>query len=361
MSGGVDSSVAATLLLEQGYDVAGLFMRVGAALPEPAGTDCESKPHHQGCSSPNDADDARRVAGLLGIPFDVLDFRDDFEELIGYFVDEYARGRTPNPCIICNMRMKFGKIAAYADSIGAAYIATGHYARIGQRDGRRLLMRGRDPAKDQSYVLFGLDPAVLPRVKFPVGELTKDQVRERAGRLDLPVHDKPESMEICFVPDCDYVRLVRERRPEAFVPGDVIDRTGQVVGRHTGICRYTIGQRRGLGISRPNPIYVTRLDATTHTVTIGEADALLCSALTASQAKYFIDSADAPFRAAVKIRYLHKASPAVVYPRPDGNVRVVFDEPQRAVTPGQAVVFYDDDLLIGGAWIDETESAGAAS
>ncbi len=367
MSGGVDSSVAACLLVEQGYEVMGLFMRTGVKDPERSGSaEGHESPaaqkvtsRHQGCCSASDAADARFVAGMLGIPFYALNFEREFDTLIDHFADEYARGRTPNPCIVCNDRLKFGRIVEYADAVGARYIATGHYARIAQRGGRAVLMRGRDEKKDQSYVLFGLDRAILQRVLFPVGELTKDEVRAIARRFNLPNCDKPDSVEICFAPDRDYARVVRQRRPEAFAEGDVIDGDGRVVGRHKGVPHYTVGQRRGLGIAAGIPIYVTRLDVEKNTVTVGQSDALMHSALVADRASFQVDPPDGPFRAAVKIRYLHQAAPATVEPLDGGRVRVVFDEPQRAIAPGQAVVFYDGDVVLGGAWIERVDACDA--
>jgi len=398
MSGGVDSSVAACLLQQQGYDVIGLFMRVGVdAVPESAaaadaaqakacgsgtaagdaaqakacgsGGMTESReagsrgaaqgPRRlkQGCCSATDAADARYVSGMLGVPFYALNFQDEFASIMDYFADEYVRGRTPNPCVVCNDRLKFGKLLDYADAVGAKYVATGHYARIGERASggstRPVLLRGRDADKDQSYVLFGLRREVLDRVLFPVGDLTKAEVRAVAGGLDLPVHAKPDSVEICFVPDNDYARVVRQRRPEKFVEGDVVDNDGKVLGRHKGLGHYTIGQRRGLGIAAGVPIYVTRLNVLDNQVVMGEADDLLSPALTASKVNYLVDPPAEPFRAEVKIRYLHKAAPALVTPMGGERVRVDFDAPQRAITPGQAVVFYDGDVVVGGGWIEE--------
>ena len=404
MSGGVDSSVAACLLVEQGYEVIGLFMRVGApnraagfnpreATQEECALDDAGR-SHRGCCSASDASDARFVAGKLGIPFYALDFQDGFDRIIDYFADEYVRGRTPNPCVVCNDRLKFGKLVECADAVGARYIATGHYARVGLGDDglkggdsrgltldtsqraaardrvrersakrnatsqrRRVLMRGRDSQKDQSYVLFGLRRAILDRVMFPIGGYTKAQVRELATRFGLPNRDKPDSVEICFVPDRDYARLVRERRPDAFITGDVVDSAGELLGRHKGIGHYTIGQRRGLGIAMGRPVYVTRLNVPDNTVTLGDAHDLLSSALVADDANFLIDMPDGPFPAEVKIRYLHTAAPATVYPFRNGRqVRVIFEQPVRAITPGQAVVFYDGDIVLGGAWIRQTDS-----
>ena len=369
MSGGVDSSVAACLLVEQGYDVMGLFMRVGVKegstvsddTGTAAGVVADSGTRHQGCCSASDAADARFVAGMLGIPFYALNFEEEFDDIIDYFADEYARGRTPNPCVVCNDRLKFGKLMDYADAVGAEYVATGHYARIGERGGRRTLLRGCDRHKDQSYVLFGLRRSVLDRVLFPIGELTKPQVREIAARYALPNRDKPDSVEICFVPDRNYARIVRERRPDGFVDGDVVDETGRVVGRHQGIGKYTVGQRRGLGIAAGKPIYVTGLDVLNNRVTVGDDAALLRGSLVADRANLFVDGLGESFAAQVKIRYLHTAVPAIVHKLDGGKVRVVFHDPQRAVTPGQAVVFYDGDMVLGGAWIEHAENGTSES
>ncbi|MHC4064414.1 MAG: tRNA 2-thiouridine(34) synthase MnmA [Planctomycetota bacterium] len=353
MSGGVDSSVAACLLHEQGYEVIGLFMRVGATVPEqPAAT---GQPARQGCCSASDAGDARFVAGLLGIGFYALNFKDDFERIIDYFVDEYGAGRTPNPCVVCNHDLKFGKLLDYADAVGADLIATGHYARIETRDGRRRLCKAADERKDQSYVLFGLDRAVLDRMLLPIGHLTKEQVRREAVRFGLPVCDKPDSVEICFVPDRDYARLVHQRRPEAFRPGEVVNADGAVLGRHEGLPNFTIGQRRGLGIAAGRPIYVTRLNVLDNTVTVGDRTSLLSRTFTASGLNFLVDPPPAAFRAEVKIRYHHRAAPATVQLRGEDTALVTFDEPQSAITPGQAAVFYEGDAVLGGGWIEECE------
>lgn len=359
MSGGVDSSVAACLLVEQGYEVMGFFMRVGAKEPEVAET-CSttaSPRTHQGCCSAIDAADARYVAGMLGIPFYALNFQEEFDGIINYFADEYARGRTPNPCVVCNDRLKFGKLVEYADAVGAKYIATGHYARVVDRNGRPALARSVDRQKDQSYVLFGLRRDILDRVMFPIGDMTKPQVREIAARFNLPNQNKPDSVDICFVPDRAYARIVRERRPDSFAEGDVLDSEGSVIGRHNGVPNYTIGQRRGLGIAAGKPVYVTQLNVERNTVTLGDDEELLAPGLLGSRANMLIDvdnarSDEPSFRADVKIRYLHQATPATVHLLPGGRVRITFDEPQRAVTPGQAVVFYDGDAVLGGCWID---------
>ncbi len=418
MSGGVDSSVAACLLAEQGYEVVGLFMRVGAKeVTEPRsdeatkprsdeaterrsdgetearrheGADCRlaigdgrmseggsrqdsgavSYPivessyidasrglksaarARQGCCSASDAGDARFVAGMLGVPFYSLNFEKEFDRIIDYFADEYARGRTPNPCVVCNDKLKFGRLFEYADAVGAKYVATGHYARIGRRDGRPVLMRGVDRRKDQSYVLFGLRREALERVMFPIGEMTKDEVRRIAARFGLPNCDKPDSVEICFAPDRDYARVVRERRPDAFAHGEVVDSDGSVIGRHEGIANFTIGQRRGLRIAAGKPIYVTQLDVLNNRVVMGDGEALLAEGLIAERVNLHAVETGEVFRADVKIRYLHEAVPATVSLLDDGRARVTFDDPQRAVTPGQAVVFYEGDVVRGGGWIE---------
>ncbi|MCH7812399.1 MAG: tRNA 2-thiouridine(34) synthase MnmA [Planctomycetes bacterium] len=365
MSGGVDSSVAACLLHEQGYEIVGLFMRVGITSPETAATPAPaaggdtqpaSRPH-QGCCSAVDAADARFVAGMLDVPFYALNFKEDFERIVDYFADEYARGRTPNPCVVCNHELKFGKLLDYADAVGADLIATGHYARIDTSGRRPRLRKGLDTRKDQSYVLFGLQREVLDRVLLPVGHLTKPEVRRAAARFGLPVCDKPDSVDICFVPDRDYARLVRERRPEAFVPGDVVDDRGRVLGRHEGVANFTIGQRRGLGIAAGHPLYVTRLNVLDNTIGVGDRGALLARRFRVSRVNLLVDPPAPPgppgFAAHVKMRYQHPAAPAVVELYDDGTAQISFDEPQSAITPGQAAVFYDGDVVLGGGWIEQ--------
>ncbi|HEY3243409.1 MAG TPA: tRNA 2-thiouridine(34) synthase MnmA [Phycisphaerae bacterium] len=355
MSGGVDSSVAAGLLCEQGYDVVGLFMRTGVSAP--AAPEEPNAGRHQGCCSASDAADARFVAGQLGIPFYALNFEQEFGTLIDYFADEYSHGRTPNPCVVCNNKLKFGRLVEYADAVGADYIATGHYARIDRSHGAPRLLRGIDARKDQSYVLFGIQRGVLDRMLLPIGDLAKPEVRARARRLGLPNADKPDSVEICFVPDRDYARVVRERRPEAFRPGKIVAGDGVVMGAHAGIGHYTIGQRHGLGIAAGRPVYVTAINVADRTITIGDRHELLCAGLVADRCNYLADVPHGEFRAEVKIRYLHRAAPATIESRGAGSTRtarVIFDEPQPAITPGQAAVFYDGDLVLGGGWIERS-------
>ncbi len=453
LSGGVDSSVAAGLLKEQGYECVGVFMRVGSSAGEhrpPAGAPgdeaAEGGDHstfprshvptfpstpvpprrlRHGCCSVEDALDARAVAARLDIPFYALNFEADFAGIIDYFVDEYARARTPNPCVMCNIHLKFGKLLRYADVLGAEFVATGHYARVvrgnvGTGDGGNVgtdapvcLARARNLAKDQSYVLFGIRRADLPRCLFPLGEIAdKAEVRRLAAELGLKVHDKPDSQEICFVPDGEYAELVHARRPETRQPGAVLDESGQVLGTHAGIAGFTIGQRRGLRIAAGRPIYVTRLDAEANTVTVGPREALVRGGLVAEDVNWL---ADPPLAgewrpAAIKIRHMHTPAagairvlesaipnparqcgavppttglvgsdsgrvpairtpdaspgPQAASPRPTTGVvgsepgserqSVVmarFDTPQVAVTPGQAAVFYDGDIVLGGGWI----------
>ena len=352
MSGGVDSSVAACLLHEQGYDVTGLFMRTGVEPPE-EDTCAPVKPNrHRGCCSAADASDARQVAGKLNIPFFALNFKDEFDRIIDYFAAEYQRGRTPNPCVMCNEHLKFGRLTEYGQAVDADFIATGHYARIEQRDGEHRLCRGIDPAKDQSYVLFGMGRAQLSRVLFPIGGMVKDEVRDHARRFGLTIHDKPDSVDICFVPDRDYAKIVKQRKPEAFEQGAIVDATGKEVGRHEGVANFTIGQRRGVGVAMGLPIYVTQLDANTNTVTIGSKEDLSRDSLEASRVQWLIEPPRDTLRADVKIRYAHPQAPATIKVLESNRVHVTFDDAQTAITPGQAAVFYHDDVVLGGGWID---------
>jgi tRNA-specific 2-thiouridylase len=357
MSGGVDSSVAAALLLRQGYDVVGVFMRLGAPPGvEAHETECDaSGKSKQGCCSVLDAADARRVAGLLDIPFYVLNFQEDFGRVIDYFVSEYNRGRTPNPCVRCNDWLKFGKLAEYARAIDADYVASGHYARVGvdPRTGQKVLLRGRDPRKDQSYVLFGMSRAALDHTLLPIGDMEKHEVRAIAEELKLPVFNKPDSQEICFVPNQDYAALVRRRTPEAFGPGEVVTTDGQVVGAHEGHQHFTIGQRKGVGVALGYPIYVVDIDPQANRVTLGAKEKLLRRGLLARQ----VNALDPRLRQArdlpctAKIRYNHSPQPARAT-LADDELTVTFDAPQSAITPGQAVVLYDDDIVLGGGWIE---------
>jgi tRNA-specific 2-thiouridylase len=350
MSGGVDSSVAAYLLKQQGYEVIGLFMRTGAH----GGAD-EARAHKEGCCSALDAGDARRVADRLDIPFYALDFERDFGRIIDYFADEYLAGRTPNPCVVCNNWLKFGKLWSYGKQLEADYIATGHYAQVVTRQGRSELHCAADPDKDQSYVLFGLRRNILEHLLFPVGGYQKGQVRELARAAGLGVHDKPDSVEICFVPDGDHGALIRRRRPELTTRGQIVDTAGNVLTEHDGIENFTVGQRKGLGFAAGQRRYVLRILPSANQVVVGDREELLAPGLIASRVNWLLDAPpEAPLACAAKIRYRHPATPATVTALPDGGARVTFAEPQSAVTPGQAVVFYDGARVLGGGWIEES-------
>lgn len=352
MSGGVDSSVAACLLAEQGYDVIGLFMRTGAA-PEP--TACDTSPKKiRGCCSAIDAADAQRVADRLNIPFYALNFSEEFGRIKDYFVDEYLRGRTPNPCVVCNTWLKFGKLWEYAESVGADYIATGHYARIEQdEDGESGLFMADDSTKDQSYFLFGIRGDLLDRILFPIGNIPKTDVRQLAIERQLGVSKKPDSQEICFVPTGNYLDFIHRHRPDLpDEPGEIVDHEGKMLATHSGIKSFTIGQRKGLGVAVGEPRYVVKLRPESQQVVIGPRELLAQPTLRAERVNWLSRKPKTePFRAEVKIRYLHRAVPALITPEENGYVRVDFDEPQQAVTPGQAVVFYRHSQVLGGGWI----------
>jgi tRNA-specific 2-thiouridylase len=350
MSGGVDSSVAAYLLKKQGYEVIGLFMRTGAH-----GDDSSRLPaHKKGCCSALDAGDARRVADRLDIPFYALDFEADFGRIIDYFADEYLAGRTPNPCVMCNSWLKFGKLWWYGKQLEADHIATGHYAQLVTRAGRPVLERAVDSEKDQSYVLFGLPRDVLPHLLFPVGGYRKEQIRAIAREAGLGLGDKPDSVEICFVPDGDHGAVIRRRRPELATAGRIVDTAGKVLAEHDGIENFTVGQRKKLGFAAGQRRYVLRIIPAEHEIVVGGREELLAPGLSASRVNWLLDEPPVgPVQCTAKIRYRHTACPAVVGPQPDSRVHVEFAEPQSAITPGQAVVFYDGARVLGGGWIDE--------
>ncbi len=353
MSGGVDSSVAALLLKEQGHDVIGLFMRTGAH-----GSEDRRADHKKGCCSAVDAGDARRVADRLDIPFYALDFERDFDRIIDYFADEYLAGRTPNPCVVCNSWLKFGQLWTYGRQLDADFIATGHYAQL-LRDGDRVeLHRGADPDKDQSYVLYGIRKEVLPRLLFPIGDRRKDEVRAQARKAGLGVADKPDSVEICFVPDGDHAGLIRQRRPDRATAGKFVDTMGAVLGEHDGIERFTIGQRKGLGIAAGSRRYVLKIVPEANEVVLGDREELLAPALRASGVNWLDEPPAGQLRCLAKIRYRHAPAPAVVTELGDGQVQVAFAEPQSAITPGQAVVFYDGTRVLGGGWMEEALGRG---
>ena len=346
MSGGVDSSVAALLLQQQGYDVIGIFMRTGAAVE-----DVERRA--KTCCSVADALDARNVADRLDIPFYALDFERDFARIKDYFAEEYLAGRTPNPCVMCNIWLKFGKLWSYGKQVGADYVATGHYARVATAsDGTPRVGRGLDRGKDQSYVLFGLRRELLPHVLFPVGGYAKSEIRSIAREHDLPIHDKPDSQEICFVPDDDHVAFVRERRGERETAGAVVDMDGTVLGGHSGFEAFTIGQRRGLGIALGTPRYVVQIEPATRNVTLGPKASLEKAGLTAERFNWQGQKPSGPVPCLAQIRAQHRAVPATVEALDGERARVIFSAPQSAVAPGQVVTVYQDDLVYGGGWIE---------
>ncbi len=355
MSGGVDSSVAAHLLKEQGHEVIGLFMRTGAHGDEPAR-------RSKTCCSATDAVDARAVADRLDLPFFALDFEPDFERIIDQFADEYVAGRTPNPCVMCNIWLKFGKLWSYGKQVGADFVATGHYARrVTDDQGRPRIARAQDRSKEQSYVLFGLRHELIPHILLPVGEYPKAEIRRMAKDLGLPVHDKADSQEICFIPDDDYLAFVRKRRPEIDNSGTIVDEDGRVLGQHEGIEGFTIGQRRGLGVTVGEPRYVVQIEPLSKTVTIGKRESLDRPGLIASKFNWQVEPPATPISCLAQIRAQHRAVPAKVEPLDGQRVRVAFEQAQSAVTPGQVVTLYEGDLVLGGGWIDRSLDAGELS
>jgi tRNA-specific 2-thiouridylase len=362
MSGGVDSSVAALLLKQAGHEVIGLFMRTGVHAEDSCDTTPATKSHKQGCCSSLDAADARRVADRLDIPFYALDFEHDFERIMDYFVDEYVAGRTPNPCVVCNNWLKFGKLWSYGKQLDADYIATGHYAQVqgepgaSAPGGNAQLHMAADPAKDQSYVLFGIRKHILSRLLFPVGKYAKEQIRDLARAAGLPVFNKPDSQEICFVPDNDYAAFVRKRRPDLATAGHIVDTSGRVLAEHDGIEQFTIGQRKGLRYAAGERRYVLQIVPEANRVVVGEREECLAEGLMAKEVNWLVDTPSAPLECLVKIRYRSRAVPARVAAMAGQRARVEFQEPQLAVTPGQAAVFYDGTRVLGGGWI---ERAGA--
>jgi len=356
MSGGVDSAVAAALLVAEGHDVIGLTMNLWPTwLPE-------ADPGSAACCGVNAVDDARAVARRLGIRHYVLNLRDEFERaVIDYFCDEYARGRTPNPCIACNQAVKFRILLDKVDGLGCDALATGHYARIDRgADGAWRLLRAVDARKDQSYVLYALTPAHLGRLRFPVGEFTKDEIRSTTRRFGLPVADKPDSQEICFVPAGSYGDLVAARRPEAAQPGPILDRSGTVLGSHAGIARYTVGQRRGLGLATTEPRYVVDIDPLRNAIVVGGADALLRARVVVDRVNWIVPPPP-PAQVLVRVRHAAADVPASLVLEDDGRVTVEFATPQRAAAPGQAVAFYDGAVVLGGGIIERTDDTAERS
>lgn len=345
MSGGVDSSVAAYLLKEQGYDVVGLTMKVWLQ-------ECIVQAQ-DACCGPSAVTDARAVAHAIGIPHYVLDESLDFSRtVIGYFAAEYAAGRTPNPCILCNEKVKFGSLWEKAATLGAAYLATGHYARVEHGEGRSILRKGVDSRKDQSYFLFSLSQEQLGRTLFPLGGMAKPEIREIARRIGLKVADKADSQEICFVPGNDYKAFLRQRSGDgAFHSGGIFDTSGRRLADHDGIEFFTIGQRKGLPGGAPRPLYVVDIDPAANAVIVGGAEDLLAETFRIERCSWLDGAPTGPFDVTVKIRHGHAGAEARVTPLPDGAAEVRLAVPQRAVTPGQAAVCYDGDRVLGGGWI----------
>jgi tRNA-specific 2-thiouridylase len=362
MSGGVDSSVAAHLLKRAGHEVIGVFMRHGEPAPATCSADMaggaalpvvSATSHKQGCCTASDAQDARRVADRLDIPFYAIDFQEEFSRIIDYFIDEYSSARTPNPCVMCNHWIKFGRLFDYADGVGAEFVATGHYARLARTDdGDVGLFRGVDPGKDQSYVLFGIERRLFDRMLLPVGDYHKREIRAMAAELELRVADKRDSQEICFVPEQDHAAFIRRRRGSPSAEGEVVTTDGRVVGTHDGLDRFTIGQRRGLGIALGEPRFVVRLESDNNRVVLGTKEELARCSLTADRANWLVPTDASSRRCAAKIRY--NAAPAVATLRvlAGDRLSVEFDEPQYGVAPGQAVVCYNDQQVLGGGWIE---------
>ncbi len=349
MSGGVDSSVTAALLKEQGHEVIGMTMQIW---------DYSSFTSQHGetfgsCCSLDDVYDARRVAEGLDIPFYVVNFEKDFQrQVIDRFCDDYFAGRTPNPCVLCNQVLKFELLLRKAREVEADYLVTGHYARIEELDGRYALCKGLDPLKDQSYFLFTLTQEQMAMVRFPLGGMSKDEVRDHAVRLGLRVAEKAESQDICFVPDGDYVRFLEEERGSGKLDGEIVHVSGQVLGRHQGTYRYTVGQRRGLGVAWKEPLFVVGIDASKRQVLVGEKQHLSMPELTVHLVNWIIPAPQQPLQAACRIRYRHQEEPATITPLERGRAKVRFERPQRGITPGQAAVFYVGDQVIGGGWIE---------
>jgi len=349
MSGGVDSSVAAALYKEQGHEVIGMTMQIWdySKFDAPDGETFGT------CCSLDDVYDARRVAESLDIPFYVVNFEDYFKEMvIDPFCNDYFNGRTPNPCILCNQVLKFEILLRRARELQADILATGHYAQIEEQDGVYHLVKGVDSQKDQSYFLFTLTQEQMQMVRFPLGGMTKDEVRDHASRLGLRVAEKPESQDICFVPDGDYVRFLEEERGSGALDGDIVHVSGQVVGQHKGIYRYTIGQRKGLGIAWPEPLFVVGIDAERKQVVVGEKQHLARGEFNVYSSNWSIVKPDGEINAACRIRYRHQEVPARIEPLGDNRARIILEKPQNGVTPGQAAVFYQGNEVIGGGWIE---------
>ena len=348
MSGGVDSSVAAYLLKEQGYDVIGVTMQVW---PEEE----EFEEIEGGCCSLTATEDARRVAAKLDIPFYVMNFKEPFKDkVIDYFVDEYLKGRTPNPCVACNKYIKFDELLKKAMALGSDYVATGHYATPVFENGRYYLKKSKDSKKDQTYALYNLTQFQLSHTLMPCGVYSKDKIREIAKELGLVVYNKKDSFEICFIPDNDHGKYIKNHTEGKVRPGNFVDKTGNILGKHKGIVYYTIGQRKGLGIALGKPAFVIDINPFTNQVVLGEEEDIFKTDLIAKDLNFMpFDNLKEPLKVQAKIRYSSIPSDAVIYPMEDGRLRVSFDKKQRAITKGQSVVFYDGDALIGGGIIEK--------
>ena len=367
MSGGVDSSAAAALLREEGYDIVGFTMQLWNQRRN-LSVDENGEPLPSRCCSLDDVYDARRVASDLGFPFYVLNLERDFErDVVGPFVASYLAGETPIPCVACNSRLKFASLDRLARSLGCEKVATGHYARarFDEETGRYRLLRGLDPQKDQSYFLWELTQEQLAHALFPLGELTKADAREIARRAGLPVAGKAESQEICFVPDGDYAGFIDRyleaegRVREAPAAGEIVNTRGESLGEHGGIHHYTVGQRRGLGLSAQKPLYVVQIDARRNRVVVGSVEELSRDGFTATGVNWIaFDEAREPVRAEVRVRYRHQPAPATIRMIGEASARITFDEAQRAITPGQATVFYRGDEVLGGGWIVKEAVSG---
>ncbi|TCK98548.1 tRNA-specific 2-thiouridylase [Natranaerovirga hydrolytica] len=348
MSGGVDSSVAAYLLKKEGYDVIGVTMQIWQD------EEVEVQEEKAGCCGLSAVDDARRVANALDIPYYVMNFKDDFKDkVIDYFIEEYGKGRTPNPCIACNRYVKWESLLQRSLQIGADYIATGHYAQIMQLDnGRYTIKKSVTARKDQTYALYNLTQNQLAHTLMPVGQYTKDKIREMAEEINLRIANKPDSQEICFIPDNDYGKFIKENTDDIITKGKFIDTKGNTIGEHQGIIHYTVGQRKGLGLSLGKPAYVVEIRPETNEVVIGDNDEVFSYELRAKDLNFMsIEDLPEEKRVIGKVRYSHSGSPCVIKKIGDDELLCTFEEPQRAITPGQAVVFYEDDYIVGGGTI----------
>lgn len=349
MSGGVDSSVAACLLKEAGYRVIGITLKTW---PKEL---CDTVPKGQTCCSTRDIEDARAVAAHLEIPFYVMEVSEEFRiEVMDYFIRGYSQGTTPNPCVVCNRQIKTGLLLERAKALGARWLATGHYAAVewSSHRGRYVLRQAADERKDQSYVLFQLSQDQLSHMILPLGDKTKEEVRAHARQAGLNVAEKPESMELCFIPDGDTQKFLKERTPESFVPGEIVDRQGDVLGTHQGIGAYTVGQRKGLGLARPRPLYVLGIDRLKNRVIVGEEEELSVTTCEVEDLHWVsLGGLSGPMEGEIKVRYRSPKLPARFIPAGD-RVKVEFKDPlPGGISPGQAAVFYDGDLVLGGGWL----------